>query len=173
MQKPSIAETTASPVTGHADGRPDNALRVLGRREGLVSTTTSRDMSSVECLGGPEDRAASPDLLASSVPPSDCASRTDSSASSFRAPPAGRLMTLGQRAPADNARRFREMSNEASYVSLERLHSDSRIAAERRCKDNHPMRQQQCTYEYMNGQARYHAAEETNVSRMSPDHTCS
>ena len=40
-EEPSTAETTASPVTGHADGRPDNALLALGRREGLVSTTPS------------------------------------------------------------------------------------------------------------------------------------
>ena len=41
-EEPTTAETTASSVTGHADGRPDNALRVLGRREGLLSTTPSR-----------------------------------------------------------------------------------------------------------------------------------
>ena len=46
----SAGASPASAEQGHADGRPDKALRVLGRREGLVSTAPSRDTSSAECL---------------------------------------------------------------------------------------------------------------------------
>ena len=50
-ESPNAPFTTASPVTSHADGRPGNAARVRGRREGSVSTTPSQDASSAERLG--------------------------------------------------------------------------------------------------------------------------
>ena len=62
------------------------------------------------------------------------------------------------------------MSNEAPYVVLERLHSESRIEAERGCEDNHPTIATQCTHEHKTRQARDHTAEDTNVSHMSLDH---
>ena len=47
------------------------------------------------------------------------------------------ITVVGPRVPGENARRLREMSNEALHVStLERLQSESRSAAERRCKAN-------------------------------------
>ena len=64
----------------------------------------------------PEDDA---DPQTGSALPADHASRKHSSASSFRAPPAGRLMALGLQQPpdhTDNVLRLREMSKEASYV---------------------------------------------------------
>ena len=83
-------------------------------------------------------------------------------------------MALGQRPHhTDSVLRLREMSNVASYVLLERLHLESRIAAERRCKDNHLVIANQCTYDYKIRQARDHTAEETNVSHVSLDPVCS
>ena len=37
LRVPTAGASPASPEHGHADGRPDNALWVLGWREGLVS----------------------------------------------------------------------------------------------------------------------------------------
>ena len=77
---PSAAESTASPVNGHTDGRPDTALRTLGRREGLVSTAPSRGASNAERPGDPRvslpsgatTNARTDDIVVRPPIPSDC-----------------------------------------------------------------------------------------------------
>ena len=53
-EDPSPAELTASPVTGHTDGRPDNAIRALGRREGrcLPPRVETHPVRSVSATSG-------------------------------------------------------------------------------------------------------------------------
>ena len=152
---------------------------VLGPAPELRTPSTGDGSGHPGWPAGPTSSPARPDgaadLQTRSALHADHALRERSSASSFRAPPAGRLMALGLQQPPDhtvNESRLREMSNEASYVLLERLNSDSRIAAERRCKDNHPKIASRCTYEFKIRQARDHTVEETNVSHMSLDHAC-
>ena len=117
-------------VGKHADGRLGSAPQVLGRRD-------------------LEDRAADPESLTGSAPPLDVAL-------SFRTSPAGCLRAFKRREPIDNVNKkyyeertlekhFRRLEcksmdckfntcNDESYVpSLERLQSESRAAAERRC----------------------------------------
>ena len=59
LHVPSAGALPASPEHGHADGCPNNALRVLGRREGLVSTTRldTRPVQSVSAALRTERRA--------------------------------------------------------------------------------------------------------------------
>ena len=134
----------ASVVGKHADGRLGSAPQVLGRRD-------------------LEDRAADPESLTGSAPPLDVAL-------SFRTSPAGCLRAFKRREPIDNVNKkyyeertlekhFRRLEcksmdckfntcNDESYVpSLERLQSESRAAAERRCKDNDAMIGKHYTYE--------------------------
>ena len=153
-ESPSTTYFAAGPVTSHADGRPDNAIRALGRREGSVSTTPSQDASSAERLGELRDsecvaRVPSPTYSGVARVPSP------TSTSAVRVPspaltclgelsqpgggarlPAMRLCYVGHRRLSDKAIRCDEQRPEPlSVSSLERQPLVSRMAAERRCKD--------------------------------------
>ena len=97
-ESPVTAYSAANPVTSHAVGRPDKAIRAPGRREGSVSTTPSRDASSAECLG--ELRDSSRALRTASSAPSY--SGELSQAGGGARPHAMRLFCVGHRLPSDN-----------------------------------------------------------------------
>ena len=95
---------TASPVTGHADGRTDNALRVNGQRDGLVSTTPGRGASSAERHGDLRDSGYAL-RTASSASPTGDSSQTGGGAR----PPAERLLKVGQRLHSKEMKGFGKM----------------------------------------------------------------
>ena len=153
-ESPEVTASTAGPVISHADGRPGNASRVRGRREGLVSTTPSRDASSAEHLGELRDpdfvvRVPSPTSLSVVRVPSPTprdAVRVPSPAlpqvgessqpSGGARSPARRLFCVGRKRPVKDDAECDELRGEPQSVSLLKQQPlVSRMAAERRCKD--------------------------------------
>ena len=142
-ERPGDFVSTAGPVISHADGRPGNAPRVRGRREGLVSTTPSRDASSAEHLGelwDPSDvaRVPSPTSLSAVRVPSPALLPAGGSprASGGVRSLSGRLFCVGRRRPWKDNSKCAGLRVEPQNVSLlERQPSVSETAAERRCKD--------------------------------------
>ena len=126
-EEPSIAETAASSVTGHADGRPDNALWVLGRRGGLVSTTPSRGASSAERRGDLRDSGQVSRTASSALPTGD-----SSQPGGGARPPAKRLLSVRQRLLSSEMGVYEKLRPEPLCVSLlELLPLESQSAAER------------------------------------------
>ena len=140
---PDALGSTAGPVISHADGRPGNASRVQGRREGLVSTAPSRDASSAEHLGELRDpdfvvRVPSPTPRDAVWVPSPALPQVGESSqpSGGARSPARRLFCVGRKRPVKDDAECDELRGEPQSVSLLKQQPlVSRMAAERRCKD--------------------------------------